>query len=210
MSPAFNRGIHIVFEGPDSVGKSTQIELIKNYLVDTGYDVVLTREPGGTEIGSMLRTILLDSDIYVDPRAEALMMAADRAQHIYEVIKPACENGSIVLSDRYIPSSLVYQGVVRGLGVNEVAKLSKFAVDGHEPDLVLCFDLDDDLARQRADEKPDRIEKEGEAFAQNIRDTYRKLSSEFGWAVVDANGTTGEVYARIVDLINPYLQNKIV
>lgn len=205
-----SRGIHVVFEGPDSVGKSTQIAATQEYLVSLGFNVVLTREPGGTKVGSMLRTILLDSDFEIDPKAEALMMAADRAQDVAEIIVPAIELGDIVLSDRYIPSSLVYQGVVRGLGIQAIEGLSSFAVGNHTPDVVLCFDLDDDLARMRVDEQPDRIEKEGEAFAQEIRTNYRKLSSIYGWSVVDANGTTEEVFNRIKDLIEPHLPNNSI
>ncbi len=210
MSVLGVRGIHIVFEGPDSVGKSTQIALTEKYLLDEGFDVVLTREPGGTPVGLMLRKILLDTDIEIDPRAEALMMAADRAADVAQVIAPSCEQGRIVLSDRYIPSSLVYQGVVRGLGIKEVAELSAFAVGEHTPDVILCFDLEDDLARSRAASTPDRIEKEGEVFHQQIRETYRQLAADESWSVVDARGTQEEVFARIVDLISPHLPNQSV
>lgn len=203
-------GVHIVFEGPDSVGKSTQIKLTEKYLLNSGLRVTLTREPGGSPVGAMLRKILLDTDVEIDDRAEALMMAADRAADVAQVIVPACQRGEIVLSDRYIPSSLVYQGVVRGLGVEEVASLSAFAVGDHEPDIVLCFDLDDDIAAARADEQPDRIEQEGQGFQQQIRDAYRRLSTQFSWNTVDASGTHDEVFARIVDLISPYIPDKSV
>lgn len=204
------RGLHIVFEGPDSVGKSTQIVRTEKYLRDRGMNVTLTREPGGTPVGAMLRKILLDSDVTIDDRAEALMMAADRAADVAQVIVPAISRGDIVLSDRYIPSSLVYQGVVRGLGVKEVAQLSQFAVGEHLPDVILCFDLEDQLAAARADEQPDRIEQEGQAFQQKIRDSYRQLSVDHSWSVVDARGTEDEVFARIVDLISPALSDKSV
>ena len=103
-----SNGVHIVFEGPDAVGKSTQIALTKKYLEELGHKVVLTREPGGTEVGLMLRKILLETNLNIDPHAEALMMASDRAQDVHEIIMPAIERGDIVLSDRFIPSSLVY------------------------------------------------------------------------------------------------------
>ncbi len=205
-----HRGIHIVFEGPDSVGKSTQIVRTEKYLLDKGLNVSLTHEPGGTRVGSMLRKILLDTDIAIDARAEALMMAADRAADVAQVIVPSLERGDVVLSDRYIPSSLVYQGVVRGLGVNEVAALSKFAAGDHVPDVILCFDLDDHLAAERADEHPDRIEQEGQVFQQKIRDAYRRLSAEHSWSVVDAYGTEDEVFARIVNLISPCISDKSI
>lgn len=202
------RGLHIVFEGPDGAGKSTQIELLKDYLTSEGFGVTLAREPGGTEIGKSLRKILLETDADIDPRAEALMMAADRAQDVAEVIVPNLEKGQIVLSDRYIPSSLVYQGYARNLGEKIIAELSDFATNGHVPDLILCFDIDDDLAKSRMDEIPDRIEKEGEEFAQFVRETYRKLSKSNNWSRIDANGTTDEVFSQIKNLIIPLLPAK--
>lgn len=200
-----SQGIHIVFEGPEAVGKSTQIARTVAFLEEQGRTVTLTREPGSTELGLMLRNILLDSHLEINARAEALLMAADRAQDVSEIIVPAIENGNIVLSDRYTPSSLVYQGVVRGLGVDAVAQLSDFACAGHNADITLCFDLDDDLARARAKSEPDRMEREGEQFHQKVRDAYRELSNTFGWSRVDAMGSEDEVFARIVDLISPAL-----
>ena len=199
-------GLHIVFEGPEAVGKSTQILQVQEYLEGLDYNVVRTREPGVAGLGVKLRELLLDTDMHIVHRAEALLMAADRAQNVEMEILPALNSGSIVLSDRHVPSSLVYQGVVRGLGVQEVQSLSDFACAGHKPDVVLCFDLEDGLARSRGSKNPDRIEREGEEFHQKIRDAYRSLSREFSWSVVDAHGSQTEVFQRIKDLISPFLE----
>lgn len=198
-------GVHIVFEGPEAVGKSTQIARTVKFLEEQGRIVTLTREPGSTELGKMLRNILLDSDLEINARAEALLMAADRAHDVSEVIVPALQSGNVVLSDRYVPSSLVYQGVVRGLGVEVVAQISEFACSGHNADITICFDLDDDHARARAKAEPDRMEREGEQFHQKVRDAYRELTQTFGWNRIDAMGSEDEVFARIVDLITPLL-----
>jgi dTMP kinase len=123
-------GRFIVFEGGDGSGKSTQVPLLADWLRGRGRDVVETREPGGTPLGEMLRTVVLHGDTAVDARAEALLMAADRAEHVSAVIRPALERGSWVISDRHVPSSLVYQGVVRGLGVIEVEEVNAWATGG--------------------------------------------------------------------------------
>ena len=198
--------MHIVFEGPDSVGKSTQIKLTKTYLESLGKVVTLTREPGGTELGLALRTILLESSLEISPRAEALMMASDRAQDVQENIVPALKRSEIVISDRFIPSSLVYQGIVRGLGIDKVLDLSLFALDGHTVDLTLCFDLEDELAIERTDKNPDRIEREGQDFHQKVRDAYRELTSIYSWEQIDANGTKEEVFSRIKSILDLKLE----
>jgi len=204
------RGLHIVFEGPEAVGKSTQIQKLYDYLSNEGYKVLKTRQPGMAGLGERLREILLNTDIYIDPRAEALLMAADRAQNVAVEIVPAIENGEIVLSDRHVPSSLVYQGLVRDLGIDEVFTLSEFACNDHDPDITLCFDLADDLAIARAKPQPDRMEREGKEFHQKIRDGYRQLAKDErynkGWVVIDALGDEDEVFARILKAIEPLLE----
>ena len=197
-----SNGVHIVFEGPDAVGKSTQIALTKKYLEELGHKVVLTREPGGTEVGLMLRKILLETNLNIDPHAEALMMASDRAQDVHEIIMPAIERGDIVLSDRFIPSSLVYQGIVRRLGIEQVFELSKFALGRHTPDITLCFDILDEKAIARADKNPDRIEREGTDFHQEVRDAYRMMTGKYNWEKIDANGSVDEVFDRIKKIID--------
>src|SRR5438067_5631560 len=134
--PAF-----IVLEGGDGAGKSTQAGILVARLRDRGREVVATREPGATKAGATIRALVLGGGD-LDPRAEALLIAADRAEHVAEVIRPALGRGAVVVSDRYVPSSLAYQGVGRGLGVDEVARLSAWATGGLEPDLVIVFDVD--------------------------------------------------------------------
>ncbi|HEV3365484.1 MAG TPA: dTMP kinase, partial [Acidimicrobiia bacterium] len=156
-------GVFIVLEGGDGCGKSTQARLLVARLREVGREVVATREPGATEAGAAIRLLVLGGD-HLDPHAEALLIAADRAVHVAEVIRPALERGAVVVSDRYIPSSLAYQGVARGLGVEEIARLSEWATGGLAPDLVIVFDVPAaDAAARRADPE-DRMEREPDSF----------------------------------------------
>ena len=196
----------VVLEGGDGSGKSTQRDLLVAWLRESGIEVVATLEPGGTALGGSLRKLLLDGDA-VSPRAEALLMAADRAQHIADVISPALARGAWVVSDRHVPSSLVYQGVVRGLGVAEVEALSVFAAHGLVPDLVVVLDVDDATAEQRRSPSADRMEREGGAFHEQVRSAYRQLAESNGWTVVDG-GAAPEVVAEhiravVKPLVNP-------
>lgn len=197
-------GRFVVLEGGDGSGKSTQCDLLVAWLRDDGLDVVATHEPGGTELGSALRRLLLDGN-NVAPRAEALMMAADRAQHVDEVVRPALARGAWVVSDRYVPSSLVYQGVVRELGVEEIAALSAFATNGLEPDVVLLLDVDDETAESRRSPESDRIEREGETFHRQVRSAYRRLGASLGWSVVDGSGSVAGVADRVRAMVEPLL-----
>jgi dTMP kinase len=191
----------IVLEGGDGSGKSTQVPLLAGWLRGRGLDVVETREPGGTPLGQMLRTLVLDGDTPVDARAEALMMAADRAEHVSDVIRPALERGAWVVSDRHVPSSLVYQGVVRGLGVIEIAEVSAWATAGVVPDLVIVLDVTDEVAAQRRPSDTDRMEREGVEFHSEVRAAYRDLAVERGWCVVDGSGTPESVAARVAETV---------
>ena len=159
--------------------------------------MVLTVEPGGTPLGIELRRLLLDGGA-VDARSEALLMAADRAEHVATVVRPALARGAWVVSDRHVPSSLVYQGVVRGLGVEPVAALSAFATDGLAPDLVVVLDVDDATAESRRAPGEDRMEREGRAFHAAVRAAYRELADRFGWTVVDGSGPPDAVTDRLV------------
>ena len=193
-------GRFVVLEGGDGSGKSTQCALLGTWLREQGIDVVETAEPGGTTVGVELRRLLLDGG-EVDGRAEALLMAADRAQHVAEVILPALARGAWVVSDRHVPSSLAYQGVVRGLGVDAVAALSAFATGGLVPDLVLILDVDDATAGARRSPDADRMELEGDAFHADVRAAYRELAARFGWTVVDASGSPVQVAARVREAV---------
>lgn len=187
MNPTPARGRFIVVEGADGVGKSTQTALLAERL-----GAVATREPGGTVIGEELRAIFLHADL--SPRAEALLVAAARAQHVAEVVEPALARGVDVVTDRYIPSSLAYQGVGRELGVVEVEALSRFATADLEPDLVIVLDVADAVFDQRRTAGADRFEGADAAFHGAVRAAYRDLvRSHPSWVVVDASGSPSEV-----------------
>ncbi len=195
-------GRFVVLEGGDGSGKSTQRDLLVAWLVQSGIEAVGTLEPGGSVLGVSLRKLLLDGDA-IAPRAEALLMAADRAQHVADVIAPALARGAWVVSDRHVPSSLVYQGVVRDLGVNEVGALSVFASDGLVPDLVVVLDVDDATAEHRRSPGADRMEREGDAFHQQVRRAYRTLAEANGWTVIDGAGAPETVAARVRAAVEP-------
>jgi thymidylate kinase len=197
-------GRFVVLEGGDGSGKSTQRDRLASWLGEQGVEVVSTLEPGGTGLGIELRRVLLDGD-HLDPRAEALLMAADRAQHVAEVIRPALARDAWVVSDRYVPSSLVYQGVVRGLGVDAIAELSVFATDGLVPDLVVLLDVDDETAESRRSPGADRMEREGVTFHAAVRQAYRDLADRFGWQVVDGGGAPEAVAERVGHAVRPLL-----
>ena len=153
----------ISFEGLDGSGKSTQAELLRARLEADGVDVVATREPGGTELGERIRDLVLHGN-HVTPWAEALLYAASRAQHVEDVIRPALERGASVICDRYLDSSVVYQGVARGLGLERVFDLNLAAVGGLMPDYTFLLQIDPDDVLARLGGKHDRLEREGEAF----------------------------------------------
>jgi dTMP kinase len=190
-------GRFIVVEGGEGVGKSTQVELLAAFLRATGREVVVTFEPGDTKTGAELRGVLLHADIALDARAELLLMLADRAQHVAEVIRPALERGAFVVCDRYAPSTLAYQGVARGLGVDDVERLSAWAAGAVEPDAVIVLDLADAIAEARVSADRDRFERAGAEFHARVRAAYRDLASARGWSVVDADGGPDEVAARV-------------
>ena len=157
-------GRFVVLEGGDGSGKSTQMPRLADWLRGRGIEVVVTREPGGTPLGQTLRALVLEGEDSIDPRTEALLMAADRAQHVAEVIRPALASGAWVLSDRHVPSSLVYQGVVRELGVEAIEEVNAWATGGLVPDLVIVLDVSEDVAATRRPGTPDRLEREGDAL----------------------------------------------
>ncbi|KAB1867262.1 dTMP kinase [Microbacterium algeriense] len=173
------RGVWITLEGGDGSGKTTQSNLLAEWLEGEGRTVVRTREPGGSEVGQLIRDIVLHHRGDIAPRAEALLYAADRAHHVATVVRPAIERGDIVLQDRYLDSSVAYQGAGRVLDATEVRDLSLWAAEGALPDLTLLLDLDPAAARTRldADDKPfDRLEAEREEFHGRVRDAYLALA----------------------------------
>jgi dTMP kinase len=191
----------IAFEGGEGTGKSTQAALLAERI-----GAVLTREPGGTTVGERVRALLLDRGVEgLDGRAEALLMAAARAQHVAEVVRPALEAGRHVVTDRYIGSSLAYQGYGRGQRIDEVRRLSEWATGGLWPDVTVLLDLPVDVATGRLGE-PDRFEAEDAAFHQRVRDGFAALAAdEAGWVVVDGNGSIDEVAQRVWVAVAPWL-----
>ena len=186
-------GRFVVLEGGEGCGKSTQVELLAQ---DLG--ALATRQPGGTELGSRLRTLLLaavDDPAPVDERAEALLMAADRAQHVAQVVRPALEAGRHVVCDRYTPSTVAYQGHGRGLDVDWLERLAAWAARGLRPDLVVLLDVPADVAASRRGAVSDRIEAAGDEFHRRVAESYRAQAAADpdGWAVVDGSGDVDSV-----------------
>lgn len=186
-------GRFVVLEGGEACGKTTQARLLVTRLREDGRDVVATFEPGKTEVGAQIRALLLDGPERIEPATEVLLLAADRAQHVKEVVRPALARGAVVVSDRYVPSSLAYQGVGRGLGVERVEEINRWATGGLDPDLVVVLDLPDDAAALREVGSPDRLERESIEFHARVRGAYRALAVERDWVVVDASRSIEEV-----------------
>ncbi|WP_127476291.1 dTMP kinase [Microbacterium sulfonylureivorans] len=204
------RGLFVTFEGGDGAGKTTQASLLEEWLSDAGRTVVRTREPGGTDVGVLIRDIVLHHRGGVSPRAEALLYAADRAHHVETVVRPALERGDVVIQDRYLDSSVAYQGAGRVLGRDEVRSLSLWAAEGLLPDLTVLLDLDPAVARDRldADDKPfDRLEAERESFHTRVREEFLALATaEPGRflvldATLPAEDLAGAVRARVGALL---------
>ena len=179
----------VTFEGLDGSGKTTQAELLRERLEAEGEQVVLTREPGGTELGERIRDLVLHGG-HVAPWAEALLYAASRAQHVEEVIKPALGRGASVICDRYLDSSVAYQGVGRGLGLERVLELNLDAVGGLLPDRTFLLALDPaEVTARLAEQQPDRLEREGDDFHARVAEGYRKLAARFPDRIVVLDGT---------------------
>jgi dTMP kinase len=200
-----SRGAFVVLEGGEGSGKSTQAQILARRLRAEGRDVVETFEPGGTARGALLRSVLLDDETPLDPRAELLLLAADRAQHVSELIEPTLARGSVVVCDRFSPSTLVYQGVARGLGVDAVETIDRFAARGAQPDVVVVLDVSDAVARERLPEARDRFERAGAEFHATVRGAYRDLAAQRGWVVVAADAPPDEVAAHVWEAVAPHL-----
>ena len=191
----------ITFEGIDGVGKSTQLDLLEQYLVSKGHAVVRTMEPGGTELGREIRHLLLHRKGDVAPRSEALLYAADRAHHVATLIRPALAEGKIVLSDRYFDSSVAYQGAARELSVDEVRDISLWAVDNLIPDLTVLLDLPAADAMERRGKKgtePDRLEREQVEFFERARDEYLMMADQPRFLVLDAARPAEEIHGEVL------------
>jgi dTMP kinase len=203
------RGLFISFEGLDGCGKSTQMDLLAEGLRERGYIVLITREPGGTPLGEAIRDLLLDpQNRGMSARAEALLYAAARAHLVEQVIRPALRDGQVVLCDRYLDSSLAYQGYGRGLGTDDIVTLNVWATDCLFPDLTVLLDLDDSLRSTRLAAVPDRLEAENEEFHRAVAEGYRTLASLHPHRIrrVDATGTESEVQARVEAVVEEELE----
>ncbi|KAA9085278.1 dTMP kinase [Microbacterium radiodurans] len=195
-------GIWITLEGGDGAGKTTQAAALESWFAESGRTVVRTREPGGTEVGTLVREIVLHHRGDIAPRAEALLYAADRAHHVETLVRPALARGEVVIQDRYLDSSVAYQGAGRVLDADEVRRISLWAADGALPDLTVLLDLDPAEARARldADDKPfDRLEAEKAAFHERVRRAFLDLAAAEPdrFLVVDASRPAPEISADI-------------
>lgn len=199
-------GLFITLEGGDGSGKTTQIELLKTWCDTTGRPVVVTREPGGTDLGAELRTIILHSTGFISPRAEALLYAADRAHHIHTVVAPALKAGAMVVQDRYLDSSVAYQGAGRVLDPTEIRDLSLWATEGLLPDVTFLLDVPAALAKERQGQSErsfDRLEAEALDFHERVRASYLAIAQEFPERVVVLDGT------QSVDTIHQQIVHKV-
>lgn len=206
------RGLFITFEGPDGAGKTTQIQLLKDFFVQVGWDVALTREPGGTRIGERVREILLDKEHReMDPMTETLLYAASRAQHVAEVILPALEQGKVVICDRFVDSSIAYQGWGRNLGT-AVVEINRFSTGRLTPDLTILLLLDPEEGRKRAEQgrEPDRLELEEQAFHRAVYQGYHELAKEEPERIVpvDARGGVEEIQKIILSRVRRFLEER--
>jgi dTMP kinase len=203
-------GLFITFEGGDGTGKSTQVRLLTEWLAEQGRAVVSTREPGGTEVGTALRDIVLHHRGEVDPRAEALLYAADRAQHIGTLVRPALERGDVVVQDRYIDSSVAYQGAGRVLDAAEIKRISLWATGDLVPDLTVLLDLPGDVARARLAKEQktfDRLENEHDDFHERVRAGFLQLAGDEPdrFLVVDATQEIAQIAHVIRDRVGALL-----
>jgi dTMP kinase len=203
--PGLRHGIFVVFEGGEGAGKSTQVQRLADRLTDRGYDVVVTREPGATKVGERIRGVVLDRSAALTPRAEALLYAADRAHHVASVVRPALARGAVVISDRYVDSSLAYQGAGRTLPVDEVSWLSSWATGGLKPDLVVLLDVEPGVGLRRVDARgaADRLESESVAFHERVRYAFLDLASSDPnrYLVLDGNRPPEAIESAVLDRV---------
>lgn len=208
-----SKGLFISFEGIEGTGKSTQARLLRDWLETEGTEAVLTREPGGTEIGESIRQVLLDKDhAKMNPVTELLLYAADRKQHMAEEIVPSLERGLVVITDRFSDSTRAYQGHARGLDAKLIDDLDRAATGGTKPDLTLLLDMDvrAGLSRNRKANKSDRLELEEVAFHEKVREGFIEIQRAEPERVklIDATGTVDEVHARVVEAVKEFLKGR--
>lgn len=209
------RGKFITFEGIDGSGKSTQLRMLASELLMKGCNVLTTCEPGGTPLGRRLREAFLETEENVSPLAELLLFAADRAQHVNFLVKPALDEGKIVISDRYADATFAYQGAGRGFSENVVNQVIEIATEGLKPDLTLFFDLPVEKAvlrthsRDGAGIEKNRMDKESAQFYDRVRQAYLKIAANEPerFRTINAEGSTSEVQARVMEIVSKFLEN---
>ena len=207
------KGLFITFEGCEGSGKTTVSKYLYNRLKEEGYDVIYSREPGGVDIAEQIRSVILNvRNTAMDPRTEALLYAASRRQHLAEIVLPALKAGKIVLCDRFVDSSLVYQGYARGIGIDKVWELNQFAIDDCMPDLTLYYDVDVEtgLSRVRSRGELNRLDSENVEFHKSVRKAYQMIAEKYPERIVtiDSNRPLREVeeesYTLLKNRINRY------
>jgi len=207
-----NKGLLIALEGPDGSGKSTQIEVLEKYFVDKGIEVIRTREPGGTKISEKIRAVILDNgNQEMDNMCEALLYAAARAQLIKEVIKPAIAQGKVVLCDRFVYSSIVYQGIARDLGIDTVKSINDCALGGLEADLVFMISIpyDKGIERKKNQRELDRLENVGMDFHKKVFEGYSKISSIYDKIeLINGDDSIENIHRDIVNRVESYIEHK--
>jgi dTMP kinase len=204
-------GTFITFEGPDGAGKTTIINMVADQLTN----VLVTREPGGIDIAEQIRRVILAKEnTAMDPRTEALLYAAARRQHLMEKVKPALVAGKVVLCDRFVDSSLAYQGYARGLGIDEVWKINQFAIEQMMPELTIYFDIEPELGLKRINKNKgreiNRLDLENLEFHHKVRQGYQQLMERFPTRIVaiDASGSVDEVFKQTIELVEANLADK--
>ncbi|UOE76339.1 dTMP kinase [Parageobacillus thermoglucosidasius] len=202
------KGRFFSFEGPEGAGKTTMIAMLESFLREKGFDVLATREPGGVRIAEEIRSIILNpAHTEMDGRTEALLYAAARRQHLLEKIIPAVKSGKIVLCDRFIDSSLAYQGFARELGMDEILQINQFAINGYFPTLTIYFDIDPKIGLERIQKNKqremNRLDMENLSFHYKVREGYLKLAKRFSDRIItiDASKSVDEVFAMTVAAI---------
>ena len=198
-----SKGLFITFEGGDGCGKTTQIKLLDEYLRNKGYKTLLTREPGSKGLGIKLREILLNYDGEVSPVCESFLFLADRAQHVDCIIKPALEEGVIVLCDRHTDSTVAYQGYGRGLDLEQIYQLNKIATSGLKPDLTIVLDVDVETSQKRVGSEKDRMESAGIEFFERVRQGFLEIAKQEPdrVKVVDSTQSIEKIHEQILELV---------
>ena len=198
-----SKGLFITFEGGDGCGKTTQINLLDEYLRSKGYKTLLTREPGSKGLGVKLREILLNYDGDVSPVCESFLFLADRAQHVDCIIKPALEEGTIVLCDRHTDSTVAYQGYGRGLDLAQIHNLNRIATSGLKPDLTIVLDVDVETSQKRVGSEKDRMESAGIEFFERVRKGFLEIAKQEPERVkvVDSTQSIEKIHKEILELV---------